>query len=93
MEEKKYCYHVHFFAHGEVYETMGYSEEILTAHNAEGFAWGVLRCVLKEKNIPLTDCATNIEVIDGVTNQSIWKCDIIEIPGSDEMQNAIQNKN
>ena len=93
MEKEKYCYPVIFFAQGEKHEVYGIHEGVLSEKEVELFAWGVIRSVLNLKKRPLTGYATNIEVIDGTTNECIWKCDIIEIPSSDEMQNAIQNKN
>ena len=91
---KKYCYYpVHFFVQGEKYEVYGVHEGVLPEREVELFAWGVMRCVLQSKKIPLIGYATNIEVFDGMTNECIWRRDAIEIPSAIEMQNAIQNQN
>lgn len=86
MAKEIYRYRVRFYVKGK-HETVEEQEEVLPENHVEFFVWGAIRKALREKRLPLTGYATNIEVYDEATGKCIGKYDSLYLPSTPEMEN------
>ena len=86
MTKEIYCYRLRFYVKGK-HETVEEQEEVLSENHVEFFVWGAIRKALREKRLPLTGYATNIEVYDEATGKCVGKCDLLYLPSTPEMEN------